>query len=181
MKPLLKRFLDICLLRAGPQDLPASGFLLGLALLVYLLTGTLLSSLNLAWWQSLLLVVVDTVILGGLAFVVLWIRHLTGRFWQVFTALLGTGAFFELLALPLLFWQQQTVGAFQGAGQDGGFGVFFSALVLWLCLFWNLVVIGHILRHALSTLMPVGMALAVAYMFISITVSQRLTQFLLAT
>ncbi len=178
VKSLLKRFYEICLLRAGPQDLPASRFLLALTLVIYLAMGTLLSSLNLAWWQALLLVAVDTAILGGLAFMLLWVRQLPERFVQVFSALLGTGAFFELLALPLLFWQQQSVGAFQGAPEDAGMGVFVSALVLWLCLFWNLIVIGHILRHALSTLMPVGVALAVAYMFISISVSQRLTQFL---
>ncbi len=178
MKFLLKRFYDICLLRSGPQDLPASTFLLFLTLLIYIAMGTLLSSLNLASWQSFLLVAVDSAILGGLAFLMLWIRHFPERFVQVFSALLGTGAFFELLALPLLFWQQETVGAFQATAGDAGLGVFISALVLWLCLFWNLIVIGHILRHALSTIMPVGVALAVAYMFVSISISQRLTQFL---
>ncbi len=180
MKPLFKRFYEICLLRKGPQDLPASTFLLGLTLSVYLAMGTLLSSLNLAGWQSFLLVAVDSLILGGLAFLMLRMRHFPERFVQVFSALLGTGAFFELLALPLLFWQQQAIDAFQGAAGDAGMGVFVSALVLWLCLFWNLIVIGHILRHALSTIMPVGMALAVAYMFISISISQRLTHILVS-
>lgn len=178
MISLAKRFYDICLLRAGPQDLPTSNFLLLLTLLVYITMGMLLSSLNLSWWPSLLLVAVDSAILGGIAFLMLWIRHFPERFVQVFSALLGTGAFFELLALPLLFWQQQTIGTFQAAAGDNGLGVFISALVLWLCLFWNLIVIGHILRHALSTMMPVGVGLAVAYMFISISISQRLTQFL---
>lgn len=181
MKLLLKCFYDICVLRAGPQHLPAATFLLGLTLLVYVFSGVVLSSLSLTWGQALLLLVADTALMGGLAFLILWIRQLTERFVQVFTALLGTGAFFEILALPLLYWQREAMAAFQnGAGEEGSGVVFISAFVLWLVLFWNLVVIGHILRHALSTNMPVGMALAVFYMFISITLNQQLVQPLLS-
>ena len=174
MNLLFQRFFAICLLRAGPQDLPASYFLLGLCLAAYAGAGFLLSLSGLPWLASLLLVVVDMLLLVMLSYLLLWARSMTERFTQVCTALAGTGVFFELLALPLLIWQQHTVGAFQQSGGDG-LGIFISALVLWLCLFWNLMVIGHILRHALSTIMPVGLALGVAYLFISISISRQLT------
>lgn len=41
MKRLLNVFVDICLLRAGPQDLPASGFLMLWAAVLGLVTGTI--------------------------------------------------------------------------------------------------------------------------------------------
>lgn len=180
MNHLLQRFFAICLLRAGPQDLPASRFLMVLCLGIYGGAGFLLSLGSLPWLGSLVLILVDTLLLVLISFLLLWMRALTERFTQVCTALAGTGIFFELLALPLLIWQQHSVGAFQ---QDGGngLGIFISALVLWLCLFWNLIVIGHILRHALSTLMPVGLALGVAYLFISISISRQLTAFFVAS
>ncbi len=180
MKLLLKCFYDICLLRAGPQDLPASTFLMVLVLFAYVLAGVMLSSLQMDWWQALLLLAADVGLLGGLAYLILWVRQLGARFVQVFTALLGTGTFFEILALPLLYWQREAMAAFQNGTDEGSGTVFISAFVLWLVLFWSLVVIGHILRHALSTNMPVGMALAVLYMFISVALNQQLVQPMLA-
>ncbi len=179
MKLLLQRFYEICLLRVGPQDLPASNFLLGLVLLVYMVLGVVLSSVNLPLSQALITVPVDTALMGLLTFFLLWVRDLPQRFRQVYTALLGTGAFFQILAFPLLVWQQDSLQAFQESGmQEGQTGVFVSTFALWLVVFWNVVVIGHIVRHALSSIMLVGMALAVLYMFISISTNYQLNALL---
>ncbi|HFD91658.1 MAG TPA: hypothetical protein ENJ22_00030 [Gammaproteobacteria bacterium] len=175
MKLIFSKFFDICLLRAGPQDLPSSTLLLGLALLLYFVIGVLLTVISVSLVEAVVLVVADIALLGGLVYVLLWANNLLDRLIRVWTALLGSGAFFETLALPLLAWQQQIMDNAQSEVISlNETGVVVSSLLLWLVLFWNLIVIGHILRHALSTLLPIGIALSVAYMFISITLSQNL-------
>ncbi len=177
MKLILRKFLDICLLKAGPQDLPSSQFLLGLSLFAYVTIGVFLTMINVSWGQAIFLVAVDLGLLGGLVYILLWANNLTERLVQVWTALVGTGAIFELIALPLLAWQQKLmVNAQADPASLDETGVIVSSLVLWIALFWNLIVIGHVLRHALSTLLPIGVALAVAYMYISITLTQNLSK-----
>lgn len=163
MKLLLNRFLDICLLRAGPQDLPASTVLLILSLIIYTASGLLLSLLNANLARSLLIVIVDVLMLVGLAYLILWIRMLTKRYLQTLTALAGTGAILELTALPLLYWQNLS------ATTDGP-GLFITSLLLWAWLIWNVIVVAHILRHTLSTSFFNGTLLSVLYMFVSVSV-----------
>jgi hypothetical protein len=49
-----------------------------------------------------------------------------------------------------------------------------ASLLLWIWLLWDLLVIGHILRHTLSTRLPIGVLLGVVYLFISYTVTRIL-------
>ncbi len=176
MKLIFRQFFNICLLRAGPQDLPSSAFLLALSLLLYITIGVLLTVISVPLAQAVVLVAADIALLGGLVYVLLWANNLLDRLIRVWTALLGSGAFFELIALPLLAWQQQIMDNAQAEVISlDETGVIVSSLILWLVLFWNLIVVGHILRHALSTLFPIGVALSVAYMFISITLIQNLS------
>ena len=79
MGRLLQRVFDICLLRAGPQDLPASRFLLVLGLLAYAAVGMVMSTQNLDIGQAVLLVALDGALLAGLLFALLWARDLLER------------------------------------------------------------------------------------------------------
>jgi len=167
MKLLLLRFIDICLLRAGPQDLPASTVLLTLTLIAYSTAGLLLSLVSTSLTNALLLVVADVLLLAGLAYLILWIRLLTARFLQTLTALTGTGAILEFSIWPVLYWQQLSVAT-------NGPGLLIASLLLWVWLFWNIAVVGHILRHTLSTTFFNGALLSLLYMFISISVVRTL-------
>lgn len=169
MSRLLRRYFDICLLRAGPQDLPASPFLLGLSLAAYFVVGVIISLQNLDVLAAASLVIVDTALLAALLFALLWVRQFSNRYLQTLTALLGAGVILELVAWPVLAWQQQAI-----AGDTITTGLMVASLLLWIWLFWNLMVIGHILRHALSTLLPIGVVLGLLYMFISFSVSRIL-------
>ena len=162
---LLLRFLDICLLRLTPQDLPASSFLLGLSLLMYaaLAFGTALLSLPLL--PAAMLTVVDVGLIAGLLWILLWIRDMVNRFPQALSALYGAGAVMQLIALPLILWQSASVSApAQGV----------SALLLWVWLLWHLLVVGHVLRHAVNTILPLGTLLALLYVFISFSVTRTI-------
>jgi len=98
MKPLLYAFWKICLLRANPQDLPASRFLLGLSLASYGITGVIDSTVEMPFLQAVLATLVDIALLSALIYIALWMRLLTNRYTQTLTALMGTGAMFGAMA-----------------------------------------------------------------------------------
>ena len=156
---LFRLFWEICLLRVRPQDLPCSASLLALSLAGYFAVGVLLALLQLPKGQAFPAALLDTFMLSVLAWVVLWSRGLSGRYTQTLTALAGSGAMLGLLALPLLSWQMRSL-------QTSDDAVTLPALLILIWTGWNLGVVAHILRHALSTLFVVGVALALAYMYI---------------
>ena len=86
---LFLAFLDICLLRSGPQRLPASSFLLGLTLLAYFLTGLLVLGLDFSLGMSAWLSFLDIfVLLSVLSFALRRAGH-SERFHQVAIAAIG--------------------------------------------------------------------------------------------
>jgi hypothetical protein len=157
---LIKMFWDICAVKAAPQDLPASSFLLGLALLAYLVTGAVVATFQWPLSQAILAAVLDTVFLTVLSRVLLWARMLSGRFVQTLTALAGSGAVMTVIALPLVMWQS-LVGATDANAPT------LPSWLLMIWMIWNVVVVGHILRHALSTVLPLGIGLAAVYAYIT--------------
>lgn len=162
MKALLKCFWDICLLRLPPQELPASGHLLGVAASMYVLAGFLVAASLLPVGTALIAALADFALLAGLLRIVLWVRALNGRYVQSLTALAGAGALISLVALPLTIWQQQL-----HTGQDE---FTLPSLLLLFVLAWNLTVAAHVLRHALSTSWPMATGMAAVYGFVAIRV-----------
>lgn len=165
---VLQRFIEICLLRAAPQDLPASRFLAAIALGLYGAVGLVLGLRNVGFGQAVLAVALDIGLLAGLLFLLLWIRQLLNRYLQALTALLGTGAVLEVVVAPLLLWQESWPAGAATPAMVAGSALF------WLWLLWGLVVVGHILRHTLSTVFPVGVMLGLLYMFVSFSIMNRL-------
>lgn len=153
---LLNIFVDICLLRAGPQDLPASRFLLGVAILLGLLTGALLivDSFG-SVFSALLAQILDLLLLMALIRFGLAYRGLAPRFLQVATALFGSSALINLVTMPV----QLLIGEDPSASLAGELGV----LLYLFLLVWALVVIGHILRHAFDIRFGGGILIALAY------------------
>lgn len=153
--PLLKLFLDICLYRKGPQDLPASVFLFRLVLLAYLLLGMLLlapdTGAPLAFVQTVTEAIMGLAVVAALLYTV----NRPQRFLQMATAWLGTDAIISAVGLPLL-----RILASLGAGPLVGFS--------WLALVaWHVAIMAHITRHALSQPLAVGFVVAVLYTVVS--------------
>ena len=156
--PLLKLLIQICLLRAGPQALPAKPKLLARTLIAYVMVGVIalmpLLGAELAFAEALF----DTVLMLALLQAALVWRGRKARFLQTATALAGTGALLGLLLLPVL-------GLADGGAEAEAF-----ASLLWLLLFgWSLAIAGHILREAFETILPVGVLAAVLYFALSFT------------
>lgn len=159
---LFKTFFDLCRLRLRPQDLPASQVLLRSVLVAYFLVSaaTALTSLPLA--PSLVGALVDVGLLGLLTGLALRARAVPERYTQTLTALAGTGTVLGLLALPVL-------AGMSAASTGPGLQALLSNLWL-ILLIWNLVVMGHIARHALSVSLPAGLAVAFLYLLVMLGV-----------
>lgn len=155
MQALIQFFIELCLLRRAPQDLPASVILVRFLILVYLGVGVLLgAATGQGLWEALAQTLVDAALLVGLLYGGLrWLGR-RARFEQSASALLGSGAVLNLLVLVPL-------GLASGGGDSQLTGV---AAVLFLALLaWSLVVMGHILRHTLDLPLVQGALIAIAY------------------
>lgn len=155
MLRILKTFLDLCLFRCGPQDLPASGFFLGFVFVANCLVGLIIfsmeASLALAVWQFLF----SIALLGAFSWTILALGGKTVRFQQTLTALLGADTLISLIALPFLIW----ISLFHS------FGLAYYVLIG--SMFWSVAVVGHIIRHALSSTYLFGLGLSVLYFMAS--------------
>jgi hypothetical protein len=151
---LFDYFVDLCLLRRGPQDLPASGTVLALCFGANILVGTLLivgADMGLA--LSLLESLAEAALVLGVLWLILAGRGLRARFLQTASATLGAAALLGMVALPLL--------GLAGSGRTTL--AEFGGLLLLFLVIWNVVVLGHILRHALDLTLGQGVGLAILY------------------
>ena len=82
----------------------------------------------------------------------------TVRFQQTLTALLGADTLISVMALPFLVW----ISLNQGSG--------LAYYVLFGSMLWSIAVVGHIIRHALSSSYLFGFGLAILYFFTSFQV-----------
>ena len=169
MLAIARPFVEMCLLRLGPQDLPASPLLLGMALTAHAGLGILITTLYYPLLTAVAVSATGAALLGLLAFVLLSARGLSGRFLQTCAALAGTGAVLEAAALPL--------AALLEAGRPAGAAPLIGVVLtlLWIALLvWNWVVGGHILRHALSVRLAAGIGLSMALFWLSALVIHQL-------
>lgn len=166
LRAIINPFLQICLLRQGPQDLPSSGILLGIALVAHTVMAILLSNISLSVISAFFAGLLDTILLVALTGTLLYVQRRSARIAQTVTALAGTGAIITFVALPI---SGMLHSAEQSAG-EGGFGL----LLLLILTGWSLAVAAHIFRHALSVPYFVGLVLAVVFYGISISVFRAL-------
>ena len=162
MYALLNPFVQIALLRYKPQDLPASNLLLKLALSAHVVLGVLMFTYRLALPQALLAGAVSTLLMCALTASLLFANRRAARIVQTLTAMAGSDVVVGIAALPVTSWLQ---GPLDGAAAGGLAGLLFLLLVA-----WNLIVAGHVLRHALSSSLPLGVVLALVLYILSVNV-----------
>ncbi len=158
MNALLKYFVDLCLLRAAPQDLPVSQTLLNLTIVANLLTSLMLSlSMQMETAPTILQGALEIVLLLGLLWLVLNLTGRSERFVQSAAAAMGSSALLGIVALPVV--------SLAGSSEEG------LALVAGLSMLglviWSILVLGHIMRHALEIRLGQGVMVALAYTFTS--------------
>jgi len=161
LRAIVNPFIQICLLRQGPQDLPTSGILLAIALTAHTVMSIVWSNISLSAVDALLSGLLDTLLLVVLTTTLLYAQRRKERVVQTLTALAGTGTIITFLALPVSGWLQRVD---QSAGEGG-----LAVIVLLLLMVWSLAVVAHIFRHALS--IPYFFGLVVAVVFYGISIS----------
>lgn len=161
MRAILNPFIQICLLRQGPQDLPTSSILLAITLIAHTVMSIIWSNVSLSAVSAVLSGLLDTLLLVVLTVILLYAQRRKARIIQTLTALAGTGTIITFLALPVSGWLQ---GIDQSAGEGG-----LAVIILLILMGWSLAVVGHIFRHALSV--PYFFGLVVATVFYGISIS----------
>ena len=155
MKQLLTSAIELCLLRIGPQDLPASQTLLYLSLLLNFAVGVVLvTGLELGLGRAFMETLFQLALMLGALYLALKSTNRLPRFNQSATAFMLSGLLLGFLALPMVFWNQRTQSAESG-------------LLVLILLFWDIVVMGHILKHTFEMPFNVGIAAAIIYTILS--------------
>lgn len=168
MLAYFQTLLNVALRKKGPEDIPDSGFLLGLTFVVYLLL-----QIPLGWItygpSSVLIAAVGSsalmLILG--LWVLLVITGYRARFRQSLTALLGTDAILSAFSIPFSYWQV--------TGLMNKSSVALPSTVLVVILLWLLSVQGHIISRAISKPFGIGLMIAVAFFFLHTAVLFEIT------
>ncbi len=159
MPKLLNVFLKICLLRAGPQDIPAASVVLVLTTGTYLCIGMLIALTSYNFGQALFWSALDTLLLAVVAQLGLrWCGH-PRRFQQTFSALTGSGALLSLVSWPFMLLLLRL--------PEGDVNAALPSLLIVVLMLWSIAVIAHILRHALSSSYAVGVLFALLYAILS--------------
>jgi len=162
MYQLFHLYFDICLLRKGPQAVPESPFLLLVTLLfnltISLIAGTITDTFSNALAQALL----GFGIMIAFTAIVLSIRGHIKRLSQTITAMLGTEALITIVLIPMsmviIGMDTESVSRFL---KD-------ALTILWLMVVvWYLLVMAHILRHALSMNLFQGVLLSIGMLAIT--------------
>ena len=162
---ITRAFFDICRLRLGPQDLPASRTLLILTLVVYTLISLIQSLIQISLAKALLSSVIDTGLLIVLIGSLLYITSRSTRITQTITALAGINVLFGIPMIPLVFMIGQ-----KGLSNNQAD---LLVLLLFVLVIWNFIVYAHILRNSLEVPMFASFALTI---FISILTFSVLNQ-----
>ncbi len=154
------RFVEICLFKAGPEDVPSSHWLLKITLLIYFMVGVVISRIDSAWDASLFTSLTDMLVMIVVIGLLLQFRGFKSRFQQTLTAMAGTGSCLGIVGIPvvLLFHQvneQERLSSY-------------AMLLMIAVMFWSLMVTAHIFRRSLDIKPGVAAMLTIAYTIVSL-------------
>ncbi len=155
MGAYLQLFWDLCRVRRGPADVPASTTLLVVLALLYWIGSAVQSRIAYGPGRFLGPATLDLALTLAFFAVVLAVTGRRQRYRQTVGAVLGASI---LLTPPLLLLLCVPDPAALPAGLDALLRVAMLALVV-----WYVVVVGSIMRSALDCGIAAGMALSVTY------------------
>lgn len=131
--------------------MPASPALFALLLVFSLLVDLLLSVIvQIEFPMAVLASLFELGVMLSVLYGALKLAGKLTRFNQTGTALFLSGLALNLLALPLCSWNQRAASVE-------------SALLLWILIFWSILVVGNIIRHAFNANLNIGFAASLVY------------------
>ncbi|MGB5474152.1 MAG: hypothetical protein WBQ78_11800 [Gammaproteobacteria bacterium] len=162
MEQLIRFWFGLCLLRAAPQDIPAPRPVLVVSLGCYALVSMLLASLSSGLHDGIRVALLELALLVMFTAGLLYLFNRPARIGQTLAALTGSGSLLGLPALLLVM-----IAASDAAAPMLSTG--------WLLLLvWNLLVSAHILRHALSSSLAIGIGVSLLYFMLTLQIIGRL-------
>lgn len=163
MLALISFFVQLALLRRGPQDLPASPELLALFAVLNVLTGAangmdLFGGMHNAVGANLLDLVLSMIML----FVLLQFKGHAGRWLQTAIAFLGLGVLAGLLMMVVRA-PAELLGVVE-----------LAMLVDLMLAVWLHVALGNVLRHALGVPLLAGVVIMLSYTIMAFNLIARI-------
>ena len=164
---LVRPFVSILAHRDGPEDLPASQFLLGLVIVAHVSV----------YFVALTLLKADSARLYGMPFIdtaaqivffagLLSAMGLKARILQTLTAAFGADALLNALIVPIAL-------AINSTGTESSLAPVLSLALLAIML-WSLGVKGHILHRAVGFPYVVGVVIALGFVIVMISLERAL-------
>lgn len=157
---LWSRWLLVCLLRLGPQEIDYSPRLTR-AMVALAVLGDLVHAYVIGLEQALPRVLVSLLFLLGVPWLLLTIWQRQQRYAQSLAALAGTGVLFALIFIPVAALAQ-AVGPVTSPETMTPAQIALGWLVVGLSA-WRLIVVAHIFRHALDLRLFPASLLAIAW------------------
>ena len=170
MTAILRHYVKLVLLRAAPQDMPASASLLKILVLLYLILAIVNTSSVNGISYSLIASVIDLAML--FIFTHLILRNKKYRFNQTFSSFMGVGLVIGVVhALSLAMFS---------IDQDPQNMSEFVRLIFFVIFIWVVVVYSHIIRHAADTSMAVASCISLAYIVLNVMMLVSVSELLKA-
>ncbi|PHS68117.1 MAG: hypothetical protein COB23_09750 [Methylophaga sp.] len=157
------RFFDLCLFKAGPEDVPASSWLMKITLVIYFILGIAIGRIDSTWNASLFISLADLLVMMLAINVLLRFRGFQARYQQTVTAMAGAGCCLGIIGFPVLV-------LFYQVGEQARFSSIAMLLMVGL-MFWSLMVTAHILRKSLEIKPGTAAAITIAYTVLSLLVA----------
>jgi len=157
------RFIDLCLFKTGPSDLPTSQSLLKITLLIYLIISIVINQIDSDWNMSLFISLTDVLFLMLSTMLLLKFRGFQSRYVQTLTALAGSGSCIAVIGLPIIWWFYQIEPEQQATS--------YVMLLMIALMFWSLMVMAHIFRQSLDIKAGTAAMLTIAYTIIALLIT----------
>ena len=160
---IFKYFWQICLLKAGPDKIPAQPQLLAVVLAFYVVVeilASLLTRTEESFELALRIIPVEIIMLGLVTYLLLMFLKLQTRFLPTYTAIVGCDTVIVAIQLPMLLIMQST--------EIPTLILFFNT-AWFVCFCWLLVIIGHIYHRAANVSIVQGGAIAVVAFALTLT------------
>jgi hypothetical protein len=170
VKDLIELLRDLCFLKRAPQDLPYAPVQLATLSVVVAALAILVARNLQGIAEPVPQVVVAMALTLGLPWIALRIARHQARFVQTAMALMGINIVFMLLQVPLILLMGKVP---EDPNQWNGLQLGIGWLLI-LLFVWNLMVHGHILRHALDLPMRLGLLIAAVFFAIEIVALKTL-------
>jgi hypothetical protein len=150
---ILKLFIDIIILRRGPQDVPASRNLFITSGLLLVVVAVIADHLSDDIINSIVLAVTQVSILSITVWIILSLNKKPERALQTLTAIYGTSILIQLAVWPFRTW-------LLSMGEEAQKQLTIPLLAVVMLAIWAFIVMIHIYRNALDA--SLGKSIAVS-------------------